>query len=96
MNNSKKEKYMGIFIIGATGHGKSTLAKAIEQLSNVRLKCEVMNTQDLIELKKSLEPPKELLEIGEELNLETKEYKNNHRKKGKEIKSWQRTKFYQR
>lgn len=85
---------MGIFIIGATGHGKSTLAKAIGQLSNV--KCEVMTTQDLIELKKSLEPPKELLEIGEEFKLETKEYKNNHREKGKEIKSWQRTKFYQR
>jgi adenylate kinase family enzyme len=52
-----------IVIIGAAGHGKSTLAKAIEQLSNV--KCEVLNTQDLFEIKKEQE--KTLQDLQEKL-----------------------------
>ena len=88
---------MTIVIIGAAGHGKNTLAKAMEQLSNI--KCEVMNTHDLInyskEQQKKVEEEKELLVINECLILESKK-NNHHRKKGKDIKPWQRTKFYQK
>lgn len=85
-----------IIILGASGSGKTTLAKVIEQLSNV--KCEVINTQELIKLKKEqqirLEDLKKEL-IFKPMELETLD-KRTHRKKGKEIKPWQRTKFYQR
>jgi ABC-type phosphate/phosphonate transport system ATPase subunit len=84
-----------IVIIGATGHGKSTLYKAIEQLTNI--KCEVMTTEDLFNANREmLASQKDIIEIGEEFKTESKEIKNIHRKKGKELKSWQRNKFYQR
>jgi len=80
-----------IIIIGAAGHGKSTLAKAIEHLSNI--KCEVMNTQDLTEIK--AEQILEEFKVGQIEEIKTP-INSKRRKKGKEIKSWQRTKFYQR
>lgn len=87
---------LNIVIIGARSHGKTTLAKALEQILNV--KCEIMNTQDLIEIKN--EQQKKLEDLEKELILENKGFqisdKSKHRKKGKEIKPWQRTKFYQR
>ena len=86
---------MRIVIIGATGHGKSTLAKAIEQLSGI--KYEEKNSQGLIEhAREKIEYEKELLEMDKGLISETKKIKNSHRKKGKEIKPWQKTRFYQK
>lgn len=79
---------MGIVIIGCSGHGKSTLAKAIEQVAG--LKCEVLDTNDLIETnKKQIEL--EVLET-ETIFLRAEE----QRCKNKKAKNWQKTKFYQR
>lgn len=84
---------MKIAIIGATNHGKSTLCEAIKNTTGIQY--EVLKTQDLIELVKN---NKEILEdFNEKFILENQYLKNNnYRKKGKEIKSWQRTKFYQK
>jgi adenylate kinase family enzyme len=86
---------MRIVIIGASGHGKSTLAEVIKQLTNVE--CDVVNTQDLIEINKLQQLEESLKEktIGEIKEFKVSD-KSKHRKKGKEIKTWQRTKFYQR
>jgi adenylate kinase family enzyme len=77
-----------LVIIGATGHGKSTLAKAIVQLTN--LKCEVLNTKDLIEASKKQHIEAE--DLGADLISEIKEQKY----KDKETKTWKINKFYQR
>lgn len=86
-----------IIIIGATGHGKSALAQAIKTITGKQ--CEVMNTQDLIQISKEKSKlEEELISIGnlEELSELKIDDRKNHRKKGKEVKPWQRTKFYQR
>ena len=85
-----------IIIIGAPHHGGKTLAQAIKTITGKQ--CEVMNTQDLIQVsKEKSKMEEELKEISIGQLEELKESDNrNHRKKGKEIKPWQRTKFYQR
>ena len=85
-----------IIIIGASGHGKSTLTEAIKIITQKQ--CEVLNTRDLIQVsKEKSKMEEELKEICVGRMSELKEInKGSHRKKGKEVKNWQRTKFYQR
>lgn len=86
---------MKVVIIGAGGHGKNTLAEAIKILTNTQ--CQVMNTNDLIQVSKEKSKlEKELKEISMELPELEVSNKGIRRKKGKEIKPWQKTKFYQK
>lgn len=85
-----------IVIIGAPHHGGKTLAQAIKTITGKR--CEVLNASDLrlISKEKSkLEEELKEISIGQLEELKITDNKN-HRKKGKEVKPWQRTKFYQR
>lgn len=85
-----------VIIIGAPHHGGKTLAQAIKTI--IGKQCEVMDTSDLRliskEKSKLAEELKEI-SIGQLEELKITDNKN-HRKKGKEVKPWQRTKFYQR
>ena len=57
-----------------------------------------MTTDDLMLASKEqskLEEELKEISIGELAELKESD-KRNHRKKGKEVKNWQRTKFYQR
>ena len=85
-----------IIIIGAPHHGGKTLAEAIKIITGKQF--EVINTQDLIRISKEktkLEEELKEISIGELVELKESDNRN-HRKKGKEVKPWQRTKFYQR
>ena len=79
-----------IVIIGATEHGRNTLAKAIEQLTNI--KCEVIETRDLREIK--IQDIMEEIKFGEIQEIEVPV--NNYRKKNKRVKNWQKNKHYQK
>lgn len=90
---------MKVIIIGHGGHGKSTLIEAIkQQTSNIECR-EINEFKNLIEFE---ERPAKLLEDAmREFGLKSIEYIKEEkisakRKKGKELKPWQRTKFYQK
>ena len=92
---------MRIVIIGHAGHGKTTLMEAIKTITGNQ--CIEMHTNDLVEvykeerekLDKALKAM-ENIRIGEMLDFEPVADTSSRRKKGKELKNWQRTKFYQR
>lgn len=90
---------MILVIIGAPEHGKSTLIEAIkQQSSNIECK-EIDAFKDLIESEKRRE--KLMEDAMKEFELKTIEDIKDEtisikRKKGKELKPWQRNKFYQK
>lgn len=82
---------MKIVIIGNVGQGKSALNEAL------------MHQMSIVECTDS--PVQQLLEKKEDIILEYEDAimfkgdfnsKNKRKKKGKDIKEWERTKFYQR
>lgn len=85
---------MEIIVIGDGGSG-SSLTRTVAQMSN--LKCEVLGTEEFIEIKKEQQ---RRLELERELILESDGLKTfdeiNHREKGKKLKPWQKDNFYQK
>lgn len=81
-----------ILVIGAAGHGKSSLIQALNKQSN-NTYVEVTTT-DLINIANSksttIEP------VFEESPKNIKKNKGDFKKKNKTIKSWEKTKFYQK
>ena len=84
---------MRVFIVGNGHQGKSKLIEAIKQnLITIKREDIKDNTKKPIETKNELILENDEIPFSDEILFN----KNKHKKKGKEIKDWERTKFYQR
>lgn len=83
---------MRLIVIGQGGHGKSLLIEAIKNVREIELV--EMNTNELVEMNKGF--IEDIDNILMEFN-DIKEFGNTtYKKKGKKVRDWERTKFYQR
>lgn len=80
-----------VIILGHAGHGKSTLLKAIETVSNHQLKVNCIEA-DISKLKAELD-----CSLDKEI-FEVKEHKPNRaeRRGNKKVKEWNRNRFWQK
>lgn len=83
-----------VLIIGANGHGKTSLIKALNN-QNHNNKFIETTTNDLINISRAL-PSEEIEPIFQNSPNKVPKIKGDYKKKNKEVKPWSKTKYYQK